>query len=185
MKIRINNKQYNVKEATTLKEQKQGLKGITSLSEDEGMIFIFNNPVNVSFYMKDTLIPLDIICINEDFEVSKVYKGLPNDNTLLPCNDVIFVVELNQNSGVKVGDDFDIIDDTEYPVMRVLSSNGDSQMDLWGGERIISRRETKIIIRKAKKAKKTKKDSDYISLGKYIFKVFKKQDERKLEYVEQ
>jgi hypothetical protein len=36
--------------------------------------------------------------------------------------------------------------------MKVLASDGTSQYELWGGERIISRKETKVIIRKAKKA---------------------------------
>jgi len=47
----------------------------------------------------------------------------------------------------------------------------------------VSRRETKIIIRKAKKALDSQADRDFKSLGKYIFKVFKKQDEREPEYV--
>jgi hypothetical protein len=47
-------------------------------------------------------------------------------------------------------------------------------MDLWGGERIVSRRETKILINKAKKAEASNSESDYKALGKYIFKVFNK-----------
>jgi hypothetical protein len=46
-------------------------------------------------------------------------------------------------------------------------------MWLQGGERIVSRRETKILIKKAKKADKSKDDKDYKALGKYIFKVLK------------
>ena len=45
-------------------------------------------------------------------------------------------------------------------------------MDLKGGERIVSRRETKVLIKKAKKAYKSKSDNDYKTLGKYMFKVF-------------
>ena len=56
-------------------------------------------------------------------------------------------------------------------------------MSLVGGERIVSRRETKVLIRKAKKALDSHSDNDYKSLGKYIFKVFKKQDEREPDYV--
>ena len=67
--------------------------------------------------------------------------------------------------------------------MKVLAPDGSTQMELYGGERIVSRRETKIILRKAKKANDSKNDKDYKSLGKYIFKVFKKQDNREPEYV--
>jgi hypothetical protein len=47
-------------------------------------------------------------------------------------------------------------------------------MDLEGGERIVSRRETKILIKKAQKAKDSQSPADFKSLGRYIFKVFKK-----------
>jgi hypothetical protein len=46
-------------------------------------------------------------------------------------------------------------------------------MDLVGGERIVSRRETKILIRKAKKAYDSQSDRDFKALGKYMFKVLK------------
>jgi uncharacterized membrane protein (UPF0127 family) len=42
------------------------------LPEDEGMIFYFDPPQKVSFWMKDTKIPLDIVFINEEYEVIKV-----------------------------------------------------------------------------------------------------------------
>jgi len=47
-------------------------------------------------------------------------------------------------------------------------------MDLVGGERIVSRKETKVLIRKAFKAYKSQEDKDYKSLGKYMFKVLNK-----------
>ena len=46
-------------------------------------------------------------------------------------------------------------------------------MLLESGERIVSRRETLVLIRKALKAYNTKEDKDYKALGKYIFKVLK------------
>ena len=57
-------------------------------------------------------------------------------------------------------------------------------MQLEGGERIVSRRETVVLIRKALKAYQSKEDKDYKALGKYMFKVLKGQDERKPEYVD-
>nr|DAX09046.1 MAG TPA: hypothetical protein [Bacteriophage sp.] len=60
-------------------------------------------------------------------------------------------------------------------------------MNLQGGERIVSRRETRILIKKAKKAYENK-DKDYDryckALGKYMFKVIRGQDERPPEYVQ-
>jgi hypothetical protein len=68
--------------------------------------------------------------------------------------------------------------------MKVLAPDGSTQMELEGGERIVSRRETKVIISKAYRARESHNDKDYKALGKYIFKVFKKQDSREPEYVD-
>jgi hypothetical protein len=65
-------------------------------------------------------------------------------------------------------------DSEELQKMKVLAPDGTVQMELEGGERIVSRRETKILIKKAKKAYQSKDDKDYKALGRYIFKVFNK-----------
>ena len=133
-------------------------------------------------WMRDTLIPLDIIFINEDQEVIAVEQGQPEDDTLLSHENTMYVVEVNVNSGVKVGDELEFEDDGEV-VMKVLAPDGSSQMDLVGGERIVSRKETKVLIRKAKKAYDSQNDRDFKALGKYMFKVLKGQDGRDPEYV--
>ena len=68
--------------------------------------------------------------------------------------------------------------------MKVLAQDGSDQYQLWGGERIFSRKNTKILIKKAKKANISKDDKDYKALGRYIFKCIRIQDEREPEYVE-
>lgn len=183
--VEINDKKYKVKEAKTPEEQEKGLQGVKELPEDEGMLFYFDSPQEVSMWMKDTLIPLDIIFIDEDEEVIEVHEGKPQDETLITVQNVAYVLEVNSNSGIKPGDELDFEDDEdEPPVMKVLAQDGSTQMSLWGGERIVSRRETKILIKKAKKADASKKESDYKTLGRYIFKVIKGQDTRPPEYVE-
>ena len=67
--ISINKKVYNVKVAQTEEEMEKGLQGVKALKDDEGMLFVFPESQEVSFWMKDTDIPLDIIFINEDLEV--------------------------------------------------------------------------------------------------------------------
>lgn len=179
--IRIGNKEYKVQEAHTEEEKEKGLQGISSLPEDQGMLFFFEEPQEVSMWMKDTLIPLDIIFINEDNEVIKVAQGEPNDETPIVAQDTLYVLEVNKNSGVKEGDELEI--QTEGPVMKVLAQDGSSQMNLWGGERIFSRKNTVVLIRKAKKAALTNSDKDIKALGRYMFKCIKGQDERPNEYV--
>ena len=183
IKIKLGDKEYNVKEAKTQEEKEKGLMNVKELPSNEGMIFYYDEPDLVEIWMKNTLITLDIIYINEDQEVIAVEHGQPEDDTLLGHDDTMYVVEVNQGSNIKEGDTLEFLDDDDY-VMQVLKQDGTSQMDLKGGERIVSRRETKIIIRKAKKALDSHSENDYKSLGKYIFKVFKKQDERKPDYVE-
>lgn len=182
--ISIGDKHYKVKEAASYKDRRTGLQGVTELPEDEGMIFYFEEPDLVEMWMKDTPIPLDIIFINSDQEVIAVEEGRPNDPTLLGHDDTLYVVEVNKGSGVKVGDELEFEDD-KAPTMKVLAPDGSTQMELEGGERIVSRRETKVLITKAYKARESGNDKDYKALGRYIFKVFKKQDNREPEYVEQ
>ena len=180
--IRIGNKEYNVKEVTTPEDKAKGLSGVESLPEDEGMLFIFDPPQDVKFWMKDTLIPLDIIFINEDQEVVKVHQGIPNDETLIEVPNIAYVLEVNANSGIKVGDELELEEDA--PIMKVLAQDGSEQYSLWGEERIFSRKNTKVLVRKAKKADQSKLDKDYKALGKYMFKCIKIQDDREPEYVD-
>lgn len=49
--------------AATAQERSEGLMGRTSLAPNTGMLFVFRGPVRVGFFMKDTLIPLDIAFI--------------------------------------------------------------------------------------------------------------------------
>ena len=183
--IIINNKTYKVKEARTEEDRRKGLKGVSDLPQDEGMLFYFDPPEkNCSFWMQDTEIPLDIIFINEDQEVISVQEGIPYSEQPIVEHNVAYVLEVNKGSGIKEGDELEFEDDDEGPIMKVLAPDGSVQMELWGGERIVSRKETKVLIRKAKKANMSQEDKDYKSLGKYIFKVIKGQDTRDPEYVQ-
>jgi uncharacterized protein len=50
----------NVQIASTEAERSRGLMGVTHLADDQGMVFAFPGVTNTAFWMKDTLIPLDI-----------------------------------------------------------------------------------------------------------------------------
>ena len=140
--------------------------------------------------MKDTTIPLDIIFISED-EVIKVLKGTPESEEYLTCKTtknkpITAVIELNQGSGVMKGDEVEYEDDDndlEPNKMYVLNPDGSAQFELQGGERIFSRKSSRVIIRKAKRAYESKLDADYKSLGRYIFRELDAQTERDPEYV--
>lgn len=187
-KITIGNKSYQVSLAKTEEEQMTGLQGVHTLPEDEGVLFVFEEPGEVGFWMKDTLIPLDIIYINDDDEVIAVEEGTPGDETILEHPDVKYVLEVNKDSGIKIGDELEIEDEenSESGIigMYVIGPKGEIQMEVDGKERIFSIEHTKTIIRLSKKAYKSKLDSDYIKLGKKIFKYIEKQDNQADDFVE-
>ena len=184
MKIEIGDKEYNVTCARTEEERINGLQGVTELKDDEGMLFFFEEPQTVGFWMKDTKVPLDIIFISEDMEVISVYQGEPENENIAEEDNVKFVLEVNQGSGIEEGDELDIEEDEELPKMKVIAPDGSTQMELEGGERIFSRKNTRTLIRMAKRASKSKEDKDYKALGKKMFTYLKQQDEREPEYVE-
>lgn len=186
MKIEIGDKEYNVEVARTEEEKIKGLQEKESLGENEGMLFIYDEPQELAFWMKDTAIPLDIVFIDEDGEVISVQQGQPYDETLLEEDGVMYVLEINQNSGIQPGDELDIEedDDDKQPVMKVLAPDGSTQMELEGGERIFSRKNTKTLIKMAKRAYSSELDKDYKALGKKVFKYLHIQDTNTPEYVD-
>ncbi len=63
---------FTVEVARTVEEQAQGLMNRESLGPDRGMIFPYDPPVVASFWMKNTLIPLDMIFIRADGTVASI-----------------------------------------------------------------------------------------------------------------
>lgn len=192
IKVEINNKEYNLLLAKTEDEKENGLKDVSEMNSDEGMFFDYrDNPQDeISFWMQDTTIPLDIIFVGENDAVISVHKGIPLTEDLITEYNVYYVIELNEDSGVKSGDDVEILDESDLldlpkSKLLVLNEDGSVQFDLGSGSnRIFSRISSRVIIHKAKKAASSKLDSDYKSLGRYIFKELDRQDNRDPEYVE-
>ena len=187
--VNIGNKTYNCQLAKTEEEHKQGLMNVEYLALDEGMLFEFKKEGTYEFWMKNTSLELTQISINDDDEVEYVYQAIPNDETLIPFNNCKYLLEINRTTDIQKGDEFEIddSDDLNKYVMKVLAPDGSTQMNLQGGERIVSRKETKMLIKKAKAAKREentdKFDQKCKSLGKYMFKVLWGQNHRDQEYV--
>ncbi len=59
----------DVELARTVAEQRKGLMGRRSLPENGGMLFLFDTTTVQSFWMKNTLIPLDMVFISDDGHV--------------------------------------------------------------------------------------------------------------------
>ena len=66
-----------VEVADTPERWAQGLMFRERLGEDEGMVFLFPEPTAGGFWMKNTLIPLDMVFISEDWRVVGVIEDVP------------------------------------------------------------------------------------------------------------
>lgn len=196
-KITIGNNEYNVFIAQSEADKIEGLSNVEVLEKDEGLLFDYSGDPQESlvFNTKDMNFPIDIIFINDDDEVVAVEYGEPKSEEVIECiadpnEKLVYVLEVNSNSGIQIGDELDFedeeddISEEEVDKMYILGSDGKPQMDLVGGERIVSRLETKQLIKKAKKANREKTENSYKKLGKYMFKILEKQDNRPSEYVE-
>ena len=65
---------FTVYVANNQQQRAQGLMYIRSMPEDEGMIFLYPEPVLISMWMKNTFISLDMIFIASDFSVSSIIR---------------------------------------------------------------------------------------------------------------
>ena len=89
--------QYHVEVAKTNEEQAEGLMYRLELKKNGGMLFLFNNEKKASFWMKNTLIPLDIIFINKNGSINKIYKNtIPKSlKRIISKGEVLAVLEIN------------------------------------------------------------------------------------------
>ena len=193
--INISDKIYLVQIAETEEERETGLSKTEKLDQDSGMLFVMpEGQGQVAFTMEDMSYDLDLIFINEDDEVYDIQYGKASskDPIISTGEDTVkYVLEVNPNSGIKVGDELEFtncpdceeVDEEEVNKMYVIGPDGQPQMELIGGERIFSRDNTKTLIRLAKRANKSKLDSDYQKLGRKIFKYIDIQNNNEPEYV--
>jgi uncharacterized membrane protein (UPF0127 family) len=99
----------NAQIAATAQQQELGLMFRRSLPADEGMIFPYDPPQPVAFWMHNTLIPLDIIYIRPDGTIAKIANAKPLDDTPIPSEATIAaVLEIRGGRaaelGIKAGD---------------------------------------------------------------------------------
>jgi hypothetical protein len=66
---------FTVEIARTREEQSQGLMNRPALAPDRGMIFLYEQPEPASFWMKNTLIPLDMIFIRQDGRIARIAEN--------------------------------------------------------------------------------------------------------------
>lgn len=96
---------FSVEVARTPAERNKGLMNRESLPRSAGMLFVYERPRRVSFWMKDTLIPLDIIFMDASGTVGRIHKmATPMDTTpLFGGTDVQYVLEINGGLADMIG----------------------------------------------------------------------------------
>lgn len=98
---------FNVEVARTKEEQARGLMFRTSLPEGGGMIFPFEKPRIASFWMKNTLIPLDMFFIRADGSIDRIAENtIPESlEPVVSGGEVSAVLELAGGTAAKLGID--------------------------------------------------------------------------------
>ncbi|HEX7505101.1 MAG TPA: DUF192 domain-containing protein [Syntrophales bacterium] len=109
-KILVGKTPLRVEVASTPDKLERGLMFRQSLPEDEGMLFIFKEPQELNFWMRNTLIPLDIAFIGADGIILNIHQAKPLDESIQyrSAGAAKYVVETNQGwfsrHGIRPGD---------------------------------------------------------------------------------
>lgn len=115
----FNSRCFSVETASSFMARAKGLMFREKLDSGSGMLFVFPNNAKHAFWMKNTLIPLDIIWINADKEAVYIAKNvqpckISNCPAVYPDKPARYVLELNAGKtdeiGLKPGDkiEFDL-----------------------------------------------------------------------------
>lgn len=101
---------FKVEMAVTARELAYGLMFLRKMPLDQGMLLVYDPPAPASIWMKNTLLPLDIVFISPDGKIESIFYGAkPGDLTPMPSKGPVgAVLELNAGVvrilGIKVGD---------------------------------------------------------------------------------
>lgn len=97
--------QFTVEVVDTPESRAQGLMYVQELGDDEGMLFDFKEERPVSFWMRNTFIPLDMLFIEADGTVLNIHvNARPHDITSIPsAGPVQFVLEIPGGRSTELG----------------------------------------------------------------------------------
>jgi uncharacterized protein len=117
--IEIKGKEYKFEVASTSEARKTGLMYRKKLDKNGGMLFVYNKPGLLSFYMKNTLIPLDIAFIDDNRVIIEVKQMAPLDETIVSSTkEVQYALEANkgffERIGAKPGDKLEFLDPVPF-----------------------------------------------------------------------
>jgi uncharacterized protein len=96
---------FNVEVVDTPEGRAKGLMFRTSMAPDYGMLFDFKESRPVSFWMQNTLVPLDMLFIRHDGSIANIHvNAKPMDTTSIPSDGPVeFVLEIAGGRSVELG----------------------------------------------------------------------------------
>jgi hypothetical protein len=109
-KIIVGKTPLRVEVAVTLEKQERGLMFRQSMPENEGMLFVYKEPQEMSFWMRNTFIPLDIAFVDADGIILNIHQAKPLDDSIhyRSAGAAKYVIETNQGwfsrNGIRPGD---------------------------------------------------------------------------------
>lgn len=88
---------FDVYLAESRSQQRRGLMFVRSLPETTGMLFIYPRAADISIWMRNTLISLDIVFVRTDGVISFIHRNAEtqSDKSISPNEDSRYVLELN------------------------------------------------------------------------------------------
>jgi hypothetical protein len=117
-RVRIGEQVWSVEVMLTRRQHEQGMMGRTRIPEDEGMLFVFPEVQERVFYMKNCLVPIDLLFISPARRVvrtheMKVEPGMAGEMRYPSDVPVQYALEIAGGSierlGIEVGDEVEFI----------------------------------------------------------------------------
>lgn len=106
--VELKGQRFQVELADTDPARQRGLMQRESLASDRGMLFVFEREAPQAFWMKNTLIPLDILYFDQERRLVSISRDVP------PCKSALcpsypsagpakYVLELNAGAAAELG----------------------------------------------------------------------------------
>ena len=112
--VKVGDRMVQMQVTANEKEMEKGLMDRASMGADEGMLFVYDAPQQMNFWMHDTEIPLNIGYFDPSGELKETYEMYPHDEATVSSHsrNLQFALEMNQGwfarTGVKPGAKIDL-----------------------------------------------------------------------------
>lgn len=93
--VPIGGRKYILYVADDQDKRRRGLSNVPFIAHNEGMLFVYPEPVCHAYTMEETKFPLKIIFIDKEFQVIGSFEGLPKQKEeIQPEGDFMYVIEI-------------------------------------------------------------------------------------------